>query len=233
MNRKTLIWIKLIPHYYGLLTDAKKAKSMNVADAFFKLQGWAKKILDSMNVERYVIGKENILNQEGSLFVINHQGSADAFVLVDASPVPMTAVSKIEGKKIPVLSNWYDAIDVIFFDRNNMRDSMRMMKDTAEYLRKGRNVAIFPEGTRSGSQKMGEFKGGSLKPAYNAKAPIVPIALVNSYQILDSAEKMLPVYVHFLKPIPYEEYKDLSTNELSDIIVGKIQAVLDSFETNE
>ncbi|MBQ5376260.1 MAG: 1-acyl-sn-glycerol-3-phosphate acyltransferase, partial [Lachnospiraceae bacterium] len=67
------------------------------------------------------------------------------------------------------------------------------------------------------------FKPGSFKVALKAKAPIVPIALIDSYKVYNSYH-LGPVttYVHYLKPIPYEEYKNMRTNEIAEMVRQRI-----------
>ena len=60
-----------------------------------------------------------------------------------------------------------------------------MLFRSAEYLKSGYNLAIFPEGTRSKGSKMSPFKAGSFKLATMAKATIVPITINGSYQLFE------------------------------------------------
>ena len=73
-----------------------------------------------------------------------------------------------------------------------------------------------------------EFHSGSFKCATRSKCPILPVALVDSYQILDQKGcKPLAVQIHYLKTIPYEEYKDMTTVELAALVRGRISAVVE------
>ena len=101
-----------------------------------------------------------------------------------------------------------------------------------EEVKKGRAYLIFPEGTRS---KMGnrllDFKGGSFKCAMKAKCPIVPVALIDSYKSFDtnSIEK-LTVQVHYLKPLMYEEYKDMKSTEIAALVKKRIEDTIEQYE---
>ena len=75
-----------------------------------------------------------------------------------------------------------------------------------------------------------EFHGGSFRCALKAKCPIVPIAFIDSYRVLDQkGSKPVSVQIHYLPPIPYEEYKDLKTVELAELVKSRIQEVLDEY----
>ena len=61
-----------------------------------------------------------------------------------------------------------------------------------------------------------EFHRGSFKCATKAQCPILPIALIDSFKVLDQkGSKPVNVQIHYLKPIPYEEYKEMNTAELA------------------
>ena len=61
--------------------------------------------------------------------------------------------------------------------------------------------------------EMLEFKGGSFKAATKAKCPIVPVALIDSFKPFDTNSiAPVTVLVHFLKPLYYDDYKDMKTN---------------------
>ena len=72
-----------------------------------------------------------------------------------------------------------------------------------------------------------EFKGGSFKSAVKAKCPIVPCALIDSYKPFDE-KSIAPVTVKliYLKPICYEEYKQLKTPEIADLVKSRIEEAI-------
>ncbi len=227
--KKTMLWFRILPHLPSAYFSAlKTGKLDSFAERYKVAQKWCQLVLRRSNTILTVSGLSNIPLQDGNLFAINHQGSMDAFVLIAAIPVPITAVSKIEGRKIPIMGEWYDVLEVILFDRKSAKDSLRMVKEVAKTLTAGRNVVIFPEGTRSKSDKMGEFKPGALKPAYLAKAPIIPVALIDSYKVLDTpGDGKFTVKVRFAQPLHYEEYGTWSTQECSEVVKQRIQDEMD------
>ena len=69
-----------------------------------------------------------------------------------------------------------------------------------------------------------EFKGGTFKIATKAKAPIVPVALIDCYKVFDNNTiKKTTAQIHYLKPIYYEEYKDLHTNDIAKLVHDRIE----------
>ena len=92
-------------------------------------------------------------------------------------------------------------------------------------VKNGRNYLIFAEGTRSkNGNHPQEFKGGSFKAAMKAKCPIVPVALIDTYKAFDTGSVApLTVQVHFLEPIPYEEYKEMKSTEIAAEVKRRIE----------
>jgi len=114
------------------------------------------------------------------------------------------------------------------FDRGSVKDSIAMVHKLTERLNLGHNMVIFPEGTRSYGNTMGEFKAGSLKAAIVAKVPIVPVALIDSYKALDDPKaKKVIIKVRYLQPIHHEEYQSLTIQQLADEVRSRIQQQLE------
>ena len=92
-------------------------------------------------------------------------------------------------------------------------------------VKSGENFIIFAEGTRSkDGNNLLPFKGGSFKSAMNAKCPIVPIALIDSYKVFDTGSiRKQMVHVHYLKPLYYHDYKDMKSTEIAETVSKLIE----------
>ena len=114
-------------------------------------------------------------------------------------------------------------------DREDVRASIKVIQTMTEDVKNKKNYIIFAEGTRSkNGNKVQTFKGGSFKSAVNAKCPIVPVALVDSYKSFDTKSiKPVTVQIHYLEPIVYEEYKDKKTVEIAAMVQTRIQETID------
>ena len=177
-------------------------------------------------------GVENIPEEDGFIFFPNHQGLYDVLAILEACPRPFSVVMKKEVANIPFLKQVFACMKAIPLDRSDIRQGMKVILQVAEEVKNGRNYLIFAEGTRSKNQNhLLEFKGGSFKSAVKAKCPIVPIALIDSYKSFDtnSIEK-LTVQVHFLKPILYDEYKDMKTTEIAAMVKSRIEATIEEYD---
>lgn len=181
------------------------------------------------NVKIEAHGIENVPGENGFMLFPNHQGMYDVLALLDVCQKPLSVVAKKEVAKIPLLKQLFKIMNVIFMDREDVRQSMQVIIEVSKQVTQGRNYIIFPEGTRSkNGNKVGEFKGGSFKAATKAKCPIVPVALIDSFKPFDtgSTEEVI-VQVHFLQPMMYEEYKDMKTNEIAEEVKRRIVEVIE------
>jgi 1-acyl-sn-glycerol-3-phosphate acyltransferase len=182
------------------------------------------------NIDLQVYGRENLPPEDGFVIYGNHQGMFDVLALAADWDRPLAAVLKKELAEVPLLKQIRECTHSFAMDREDVRQSLTVIKNVTEEVQKGRNFLIFPEGTRSkNGNVMGEFHGGSFRAAMKAKCPIVPLCFVDSFKVLDQkGSKPVTVQMHYLKPIPYEEYKDMKTVEVAELVKSRIQEVLDA-----
>lgn len=113
-------------------------------------------------------------------------------------------------------------------DREDVRQSLTVIQNVTEEVKNGRNYLIFPEGTRSkNGNNMGEFHGGSFRCALKAKCPILPVAFVDSFKVLDQkGSKQLSVQIHYLPLIPYEEFAGMKATEVAAMVKSRIEEAI-------
>ncbi len=170
-------------------------------------------------------GQENIPKENGFIMYPNHQGMYDVLSLIESCDKPISVVMKKEVRNIPLVSQVRRIMQAEVMDREDVRQSLQVIINVTKKVLNGKNFVIFPEGTRSkNGNRLLQFKSGSFKAAVKAKAPIVPVALIDSFLPFDShSVKPVTVQVHFLPPLYYEEYKDLKTVEIAAIVKGRIE----------
>lgn len=179
-----------------------------------------------------VHGQENIPREENFVFFPNHQGLFDVLSIIEASDRPFSVVAKIEVKNIFFLKQVFAIMKAKFMDRDDVRQSLKVILSVTDEVKAGRNFLIFPEGTRSkNGNHPGDFKGGSFKCAMNARCPIVPVAMLNSYQAFDTNSiHPVTVQVHFLDPLYYEDYKDMKSTEIAKVVRARIVERIEAAE---
>ena len=179
-----------------------------------------------------VHGKEHIPTDQSFVFFPNHQGLFDVLAIIEACDQPFSVVAKKEVKDVLFLKQVFAIMKAKIMDREDVRQSLQVILDVTQEVKNGRNYLIFPEGTRSrrGNQ-VGDFKGGSFKCAVKAKAPIVPVALLNAFEPFDrNSIAPVTVQVHFLEPIPYEVYQSMKTTEIAEIVKTRIEETIAEYE---
>jgi len=173
-------------------------------------------------------GEENLPETNDICFVANHQGMFDIPLVLGFIAKPSGFIAKQELYKIPVLSWWMREIPCVFIDRGSARKAMESFKTSAAVIQSGHPQVIFPEGTRSRGDQMGEFHLGSLKLAYIANATIVPLAIKNTWRVLEIDNRIhaAPLKLRILPAItPDDElYKD--KHQLSQYLHDQISTVL-------
>ena len=176
-------------------------------------------------------GMENIPKENGFIFFPNHQGLFDVLAIIEVCPVPFSVVAKKEVANVPLLKQTFACTKSYMMDREDIRQSMQVIMNVANDVKNGKNFLIFPEGTRSkNGNVIGEFKGGSFKAAMKAKCPIVPVALIDTYKAFDTGSaEPLTVQVHFLKPMHYEEYKDMKSTEIAAEVRKRVEATIQEY----
>lgn len=177
-----------------------------------------------------VHGLENLPKENGFVFFPNHQGLYDVLAIIEACPRPFSVVAKKEIGNIPFLKQVFACMKAYMLDREDVRQAMQVIVNVTKEVKNGRNYLIFAEGTRSKKGNIvGTFKGGSFKCATKARCPIVPVALIDSFKPFDTNTiRPVTVQVHFMKPLEYEEYKNMKTTEIAETVQKRIQNKIDA-----
>jgi len=178
-----------------------------------------------------VTGKENI--PEGKfVFVANHQENFDITAL---KPIfknhPIDFIAKEALWRVPFLGKWLTILGNVPIGEDANRSAAVSIITGIKRYNYGHPMGIFPEGKRSFSNEMIDFKPGAFKLAMKPKADILIGTLYN----LDKIWKTFPykkhnAYIHFLPVLKYEEYKGLNSIELAQKVKDIIQEQLDTFQ---
>ena len=234
MNRLALMVLKNIfrvPGLFGKLCHYAKNRDRYSEEEMYR---HIQKILlyaeQAGNVQVQVYGAENIPTENGYLMYANHQGLFDVVTIVAHCDNPMSAVYKKELENVIFIREIAACTKAFAMDRGDVRQSLEVIRNVTEEVKKGRNYLIFPEGTRSkNGNVMGEFHGGSFRCAIKAKCPVVPIAVIDSFKVLDQkGSGPVTVQLHYLPPIGYDEYKDMKTVELAALVKARVQEAIDA-----
>ncbi len=236
---RTIVWFA---YFFGALlalspqmlcAKRMKARADAGADDYIHryVRMWAGTLLRIAGVTVTVTGQENIPKNCAVVFTPNHQGDYDIPLMLLYLDKPHALVAKIETMKIPLVRTWMKLLDCVFIDRKSPRHSMEAMREAQTLLENGKSVVVFPEGTRSKSDAMGEFKAGAFRIACKAGAPVVPVAIDGSYKVMEAnGNLMKPAHVNItiLPPIETKGMDRIAQRELAGQVAEQIRQAKDA-----
>ncbi|WP_294578299.1 1-acyl-sn-glycerol-3-phosphate acyltransferase [uncultured Thomasclavelia sp.] len=239
MKRIALIVIRVIwrlPYWWGYKVNKyKNTEKYSLEERYAFVYNLIPIILKKGRINLECYGLENLPEKSGYLLAPNHQGLFDPVAIFSTHKRPIRAIVKKELASVILVKDVLKMLEFIPMDRSNVREGAKIIKYCSSEVANGHNFFVYPEGTRSrkGNQIL-EFKGGTFKIATKAKAPIVPVAMIDCYKVFDrNTIKKTTAQIHYLKPIYYEEYKDMHTNDIAKMVHDRIEACIKENEPQE
>lgn len=232
MKRIILIVVRVIlilPYWWGYKVNKyKHIENYSLQERYGFIHRVVAIISKKGRVKLECYGLENLPAQSGYLLAPNHQGLFDPLAIFQTHEKPIRAIVKKELASTILVKDIIKMLEYVPMDRSNIRDSAKVIKYVANEVADGYNFFVFPEGTRSkDGNNILEFKGGTFKIALKAKAPIVPVAMIDCYKVFDNNTiKKTTAQIHYLKPLYYEEYKDMHTNDIAKVVHDRIETCI-------
>lgn len=184
-----------------------------------------------------IYGLENLPKAEdgGYIMYANHQGRYDALGILLAHDEPCSALWIEHSAKKFLARHVCALIGGKTIDTDKMLDVARTLRELTNEVIEGRKYLIFPEGMYDDNKNtLHEFKHGCFTCSLRSKTPIVPVTVYDSWKSMNTNSfKRVKTQVHFLKPIPYEEYGHLKPTEIAELVKSRIQAKLDEISNGE
>ena len=145
---------------------------------------WAKIILKTCLIPVKVEGRENLEKQQSYVFVSNHQGAFDIFLIYGYLGRNFKWMMKYQLEKIPFVGYACKKSHQIFVDKRGPKKIQKTYETAREILQEGYSVTVFPEGARTFTGHMGKFKKGAFALADELQLPVVPLTINGSFDIL-------------------------------------------------
>jgi len=175
-------------------------RSVNFCTGF-----WADVTCALIGLKVSVTGKENLSSPRPAVFILNHQSNADGYLVAKLIRRDLAIMGKKEISEQVIMSRVMQLCGLILVDRQDAADAGNAMRALIDAIRTDRrSIAIFPEGTRSHSTALGQFKRGAFLIALRTRVPIVPIVIHNSIDVQRRGETVYrpaAVRVDVLAPI--------------------------------
>ena len=163
-------------------------------------------------IHLHVVGEEHVWSHRPAVFLFNHQSSIDPVLLMALLRRDVTAVAKKELASNPIVRLAGSLADAVFIDRTDHAGAVAALKPLVEEaLLRGKSLAVAPEGTRSGTGRLGPFKKGAFRLAMAGGVPVVPIVFRNANDVWPLGTQFMrpgtvDVVVH--PPIPTTDWTD-------------------------
>lgn len=145
---------------------------------------WAWLILKVLLIPVKVEGRENLQEGESYVFVSNHQGAFDIFLIYGYLNRNFKWMMKWQLKKIPFVGYACEKSHQIFVDKRGASKIKKSYDEARTILRDGISLTVFPEGARTFTGHMGVFRRGAFMLADELHLPVVPLTINGSFNIL-------------------------------------------------
>ena len=180
-------------------------------------------------VKTNTYGEENLPQEGGYIMYANHQGKYDSLGIMIYHKKPCSVLIEYKNSYVFSTKQVIDLTRGVRIDQQKPRQQLQALRRLGEEVRQGRRFLVFPEGGYTDNKNtLQEFHDGCFYSAYLAKCPIVPVVLVDSYKAMNTSKiGRVTTEVHYLPPIPYEDYKDAPRAETCSRVKSLIQEKLD------
>jgi 1-acyl-sn-glycerol-3-phosphate acyltransferase len=187
-----------------------------------------------LGVKVVVKGIENLPKNNNFVVFSNHIEASDPMYIKQIyRKFPLSFVSKeVLFKKFPI-KNVLRGMGSIPISPRADKSAMNSILESIKLVESGQPMGIFPEGRRTYSNDIIDFKPGAFKLPLKAKADIAPIAVYGMHDIYKKGRIFpIKVYITLLPMIPYEEYKDMDTLEIAKKVQNMVKSQMDLFSAS-
>ena len=163
------------------------------------------------------------------LYLMNHSSLFDAFMSIAAVPHYVTGIGSIEQFSWPIWGRLAKRYGLIPIERTKINSALSSLYKLEEAIRIGTSAIIAPEGTRTTTGQLSEFKKGAFHVAKNTGVTIVPLALKGAYKAKNKNDWRInpgKISTVFGKPIEQKDYENIDIEELKNKVKSEIEKML-------
>lgn len=189
---------------------------------------FGRRVVELLDVQLDASGAENVPSR-AVIYMSNHQSHLDIPILYATLPSPtIRMLGKAELFRIPLWGRGLRAAEFIEVDRGNHASAVRSIDHAARLVRDGVSIYLAPEGTRSVDGRIGKLKKGGFHLALGTGAPIVPVAIQGTINILPRGRRAMrsgqSVKVRIGPPIEVAE-RDIASlmTQVADFLVKNVE----------
>ena len=211
--------------YHKLLE--KQGKQIQADKFGYKaVKKWAKYVVNVARLNITVEGIEKIPTDRPVLFTPNHQSYADVPILLHAlKDFNFGFLMRMQLNKLFAIEQISHILHCVPINQENAREGVKALNKTAEQIKNGLSMVVYPEGKRGFSNTPDEFKNGAFKIVQKTGVTVVPIYTRNAFKILEGSGGIITptdVKVTVLDPIETSEMNREQVRELNEKVYNVI-----------
>jgi 1-acyl-sn-glycerol-3-phosphate acyltransferase len=188
-------------------------------------QAWARSALRISLSRVTVVGEENLRKYPVAVYAANHVSYMDTPLLFSALPFQFRILAKRGLWKVPFIGWHLNRSGQIAVNTDNPRASIASLSSGVRALKAGMPLVVFPEGGRALSGHPGSFMSGPAYMAVRAQVPLVPMAVVGTYELLPMHTRQFdphPLKLIVGEPIDTAGFTTKRIDELTDLLSRRI-----------
>lgn len=227
----------LATFFFGLIAIVGSLLRVRGRLYYWATRQWSREVLWASAVPVIAHGMNRIDWEGPQVLVSNHVSYYDVLALAAVLPAPYAFVAKKELERVPFFGMAWKAAGHISVDRSNRAAAMQSLRQAGQWIREQRStVIIFPEGTRSLTDRMLPFKKGAFLLAMEAGVPIVPVIVRGSAEIQRPGSLRVhpgEIHVHFGEPLQPDEFGPSDAEAVMTAIRARMEAMLEENRSAE
>lgn len=145
---------------------------------------WARIILKMLFIPVQVEGRQHLEKKQSYVFVANHQGATDIFLIYGYLGRNFKWMMKHQLRTIPFVGYACEKSHQIFVDKRGPKKIKATYDAARQTLKDGTSLTVFPEGARTFTGHMGLFRKGAFALADELQLPVVPLTINGSFNVL-------------------------------------------------
>lgn len=179
-----------------------------------------------------IVGRENINKAQSYVFVANHQGAFDIFLIYGFLGHNFKWLMKKSLRKLPLVGKACEAAGHVFVDRSSRNGVLQTIQKAKAKLNNGISTVVFPEGSRTEDGKMHVFKKGAFQLALDLGLPIVPLTINGSYNVLVKGSLLMSPGKMSLTIHPPIITEQMTADDMPELMNQVWQVISSSLEEN-
>lgn len=216
--------------FFGLIAILGSLLHIRGRLYYWATQQWSRGVLWASAVPVVPHGMGRIDWRNPQVLVSNHVSFYDVFALAAVLPTPYSFVAKKELERIPFFGLAWKAAGHISVDRSNRAAALQSLRRAGASIREHRSaVIIFPEGTRSLTDRMLPFKKGAFVLAMEARVPVVPVIVRGSAEIQRPGSLRIhprAIHLYFGEPLHPTEFEKEGSESLLTAVRSRMESML-------